>query len=95
MVPITAIAYFILYMFVVGMAAGWLAWIVLGKSKALMRDRKPNYGLITVLGVAGSFIGGAAVSVLSGEGFALLPSGMIGSFVGSMAAVAIYVAVKK
>jgi uncharacterized membrane protein YeaQ/YmgE (transglycosylase-associated protein family) len=92
---VTAIAYFILFMFVVGMAAGWLAWVVLGKSKVLMRDRKPNYGLLTVLGVIGSFIGGAAVSLLAGEGFALLPSGMIGSFVGAMAAVAAYSAVKK
>lgn len=92
---LTAIVYFVLYMFVIGMAAGWLAWIVLGKSKALMRDRKPNYGLLTLLGVAGSFVGGAIVSFLAGEGLALLPSGMIGSFVGAIVAVAIYTAVKK
>jgi len=35
--------YFVLYMLVVGMAVGWLAWLVLGKSKALTRDRKPNW----------------------------------------------------
>lgn len=96
MAILPAIWYFLLFMLLVGMTCGWLAWLVLGKDKSLMRpDRKPNWTLILGLGVAGSFIGGCAVSLLAGEGLALRPSGMIGSFVGALAAVAIFTAVKK
>lgn len=80
-----------LYMVIVGIAAGWFAWVVLGKSKALQRpDRKPNWAALLGLGVAGSFVGGLAMSFLSGEGFALRPSGMIASVIGALVVVAIY-----
>jgi uncharacterized membrane protein YeaQ/YmgE (transglycosylase-associated protein family) len=86
---------FLLYMLLIGMGAGWLAWVILGRSKALTRDRKPNWTLLFGLGIAGSFVGGLAASLLMGEGFALRPSGMIGSVVGSIVVVAIYLAVQK
>lgn len=88
--PLVAIGYLAIYLLVAGMAAGWLAWVVLGKSKALQRDRKPNWGALLGLGVVGSFVGGLGMSLLSGEGLALRPSGMIASFVGALAVVAIY-----
>jgi uncharacterized membrane protein YeaQ/YmgE (transglycosylase-associated protein family) len=90
-----ALWWFLIYMLLVGMAAGWLAWVVLGKSKALTKDRKPNWGLILGLGIVGSFVGGMAASLLTGQGLALHPSGMIGSFLGAVAVLAIYVGVKK
>jgi len=90
-----AVWIFILYLFVVGIAAGWFGWIVMGKSKALQRaDRKPNWAMLLVLGVAGSFVGGLGISLLSGQGLALRPSGMIASAAGAVAVVALYVAVK-
>jgi len=85
----------VLYLFVVGVAAGWFGWVVMGKSKTLQRaDRKPNWAMLLVLGVVGSFVGGLGVSLLTGQGLALRPSGMIASAAGAVAVVAIYVAVK-
>jgi uncharacterized membrane protein YeaQ/YmgE (transglycosylase-associated protein family) len=77
-----------------GMAIGWLAWIVLGKNKALTKDRKPNYGVLLVLGVAGSILGAVVASLLTGQGFGLQFGHMIASFLGAVVAVAAYVAVK-
>jgi uncharacterized membrane protein YeaQ/YmgE (transglycosylase-associated protein family) len=85
----------LIYMLLVGMAAGWFAWVVLGKSKALTKGGKPNWGLLFMLGIAGSFVGGLGSSLLFGDGLELRPSGMLGSFIGAVAVVAIYNAVKK
>lgn len=87
--------YFALYVLLMGMAIGWLAWVVLGKSKALKRDRKPNWGLLLVLGVAGSILGAFAANLITGQGFGLEFGHMLASFIGALAAVAIYTAVKK
>lgn len=90
-----ALWWFLIYMLLVGMAAGWFAWVVLGKRKALMKGRKPNWGLLFVLGIVGSFVGGMAASLLFGDGLVLRTSGMLGSFIGAVAVVAIYNAVEK
>lgn len=85
------IAVLLFYMVIVGIAAGWFAWVILGKSKALQRpDRKPNWAALLGLGVAGSFVGGLAVSFLFGDGMVLRPSGMIASVLGALVVVAIY-----
>ena len=86
---------FLIYMLLIGMAAGWLAWVVLGRSKVLMRDRKPNWTVLLGLGVLGSFVGGLAGSLLLEGEIALRPSGMIASFLGALVVVAIYVAAKR
>lgn len=80
----------IVYLLLVGMAAGWFAWVALGKSKALSTNRKPNWALLLGLGVAGSFVGGLAVSFLMGDGMALRPSGMIASAAGAVVVAGIY-----
>ena len=86
---------FVLYMFIVGIAAGWFGWVVTGKSKALTREnRKPNYALLLVLGLAGSLVGGLLSSLLRGNGFALSLSGFIASAIGAVIVVAAYVAIK-
>ena len=88
---LSALGAVLVYLLVVGMAAGWFAWIVLGKSRVLMRaDKKPDYAALLGLGVAGSFIGGLGLSFLLGDGLTLRPSGMIASAVGSIVVVAIY-----
>jgi uncharacterized membrane protein YeaQ/YmgE (transglycosylase-associated protein family) len=86
---------FLIYMLLIGMAAGWLAWVVLGRSKVLMRDRKPNWTVLLGLGVLGSFVGGLAGSLLLEGEIALRPSGMIASFLGALVVVAIYLAIKR
>jgi len=90
-----AVWWFLIYMLLIGMIAGWFAWIVLGRSKTLTRDRKPNFTVLLPLGIAGSFVGGLAVSLLTGEGFELHPAGMIASVLGAIVVVAIYLQVKK
>lgn len=86
---------FILYVLLIGMGAGWLAWVTLGKSSELTREGRPNWTALLALGVAGSFVGGLAASLLTGGGFALKASGLIGSFVGALVVEAVYVAIKR
>jgi uncharacterized membrane protein YeaQ/YmgE (transglycosylase-associated protein family) len=91
---VLALWWSVLYLFIVGLAAGWFAWVVLGKNKSLSRDRKPNWALLLALGVAGSFAGGLAIALLQGQGLELRTSGMIGSVVGAIAVTALYLALK-
>jgi len=85
---------FLLYLLVVGMAAGWAAWLILGKSKALSKNGKPNWGIILPLGVGGSFAAGLGASLLAGEGFALRPAGVFASIIGAVLVVWLYSLVK-
>jgi uncharacterized membrane protein YeaQ/YmgE (transglycosylase-associated protein family) len=40
--------------------------------------------VLLAVGLAGSFLGGLLISLLSGDGLALRPSGLIGSVVGAV-----------
>jgi len=92
---VLALWWSVLYLFIVGLAAGWFAWVVLGKNKSLSREGgRPNWTLLLALGVAGSFAGGLAISLLQGQGLELRPSAMIGSLVGAVAVTALYLALK-
>lgn len=90
----TAVGYAVFYLLLIGMAGGWLAWVVLGKSKLLARDHKANFAILLPLGVAGSFVGGLGLNLLMGNGFQLEISGFIASAIGSIAVVAAYLAIK-
>ncbi|NTU70734.1 MAG: GlsB/YeaQ/YmgE family stress response membrane protein [Coriobacteriia bacterium] len=92
---IVGLAYVAMYLLVVGMAAGWLAWIVLGKSRVLKRGGKPNWAALLGLGAIGSYVGGLGVSLLMGQGLSLRPSGMVASFLGALAVVALYLEMQK
>lgn len=76
----------LLAILVFGMFVGWLAQIVLG-----MGTRPDARSLIA--GIAGSFVGGLLVSLLAGDGLALRPSGLIGSFVGAVIVLVVWRAV--
>ncbi|MEI2696964.1 MAG: GlsB/YeaQ/YmgE family stress response membrane protein [Microthrixaceae bacterium] len=71
-----------------GMIVGWLAQLVLG-----MGTRPNTQSLIA--GIGGSFVGGLLSSLLAGDGLAIRPSGLIGSFVGAVVVLAIWGAVEK
>jgi len=59
---------------VLGMLAGWVA------SLLVRRDRHPSdWGMLFLIGVAGSLVGGIVVNLLLGEGFKLGPGGVISS----------------
>ncbi len=66
-----------------GMLIGWLAQLVLGMGT------RPNAQSL-IAGIAGSFVGGLLISLLAGDGLALRPSGLIGSFVGAVIVLAIW-----
>ena len=66
----------ILAIIVIGLAAGWLAHLLVGRGRA-------NWPLLFVVGLAGSLVGGLLGSLLSGDGLEIRPSGLIGSVVGA------------
>lgn len=70
--------YLILAFIVIGMVAGWLAHYVVEPHRAV------NWPVLFVAGLVGSFAGGLIGSLLTGNGLALKPSGLIGSVVGAI-----------
>src|SRR5690349_25107541 len=62
-----------------GMLVGAAAQLMLGT-----RGHGINWTTAIVAGLVGSFIGGLVVSLLSGDGLALRPSGVIGSLAGAI-----------
>jgi uncharacterized membrane protein YeaQ/YmgE (transglycosylase-associated protein family) len=69
----------ILYIIVIGLAAGWIADVVVNQ-----RMRPNDWGSVMLLGLVGSFVGGLVVSLLAGDGLAIRPSGLIGSTLGAL-----------
>jgi uncharacterized membrane protein YeaQ/YmgE (transglycosylase-associated protein family) len=74
----------ILAIIVLGLAAGWVADMVVNK-----RSRPDDWGPVLLFGLLGSFVGGLLVSLLAGDGLALRPSGLIGSIVGALLVTAV------
>jgi uncharacterized membrane protein YeaQ/YmgE (transglycosylase-associated protein family) len=67
----------ILFIIVWGLAIGWIAqFIVFGAGRPT--------ALALFAGLAGSFVGGLLISLLSGDGLDLKASGIIGSIVGAV-----------
>lgn len=71
----------ILFIIVWGMAAGWIAQLIMGEDT--------NWGQALSLGLAGSLIGGLLASLLSGDGLELRLSGIIGSIIGAVVLLAL------
>ena len=72
----------ILTIIVIGMSAGWLAQLILG--------RTTNMGEALIAGLIGSFVGGLLVSLLAGNGLAYKPSGLLGTIAGAVIVLAIW-----
>ena len=68
----------LLFILVWGMFAGWIAHLLLARNEPI------NWAELLVVGLAGSFVGGLLISLLSGDGLALRPSGIIGSIGGAI-----------
>ena len=62
-----------------GMLIGAAAQLIVGRSA-----RGTDWGLALAAGIVGSFIGGLLISLLSGDGLAFRPSGIIGSLAGAV-----------
>jgi uncharacterized membrane protein YeaQ/YmgE (transglycosylase-associated protein family) len=68
----------LLFILVWGMFAGWIAHLLLARNQPI------NWAELLVVGLAGSFVGGLLISLISGDGLALRPSGIIGSILGAV-----------
>lgn len=68
-----------------GLFAGWIANIILGGG-----SRPADWTPLLVAGLAGSFVGGLLLNLLTGDGFDIAPSGLIGSIVGAVILLAGY-----
>ena len=73
----------ILAVLVLGLAAGWVAQLVLGEGG------RPS-GETLVVGLVGSFVGGTLANLLGGDGFDLGRGGLIGSIVGAIIVLAVW-----
>ncbi|MCB0896639.1 MAG: GlsB/YeaQ/YmgE family stress response membrane protein [Nocardioides sp.] len=71
--------YLILGLILFGMVVGAIAQFILGREEGGV-----NWTMAIVAGIAGSFVGGLLVSLLSGDGLDLRPSGIIGSIIGAV-----------
>jgi uncharacterized membrane protein YeaQ/YmgE (transglycosylase-associated protein family) len=80
----------ILGMIVFGMAIGWIAQLILGRTRLGSR----NWGEALAAGLIGSFVGGLLISLVSGDGISLEMSGIIGSIVGAVIVLLIWGAVR-
>jgi uncharacterized membrane protein YeaQ/YmgE (transglycosylase-associated protein family) len=79
----------ILFIIVWGMAIGWIAWLI-------VRGGEPvSWGTALGAGLLGSFVGGLLVSLISGDGLELRPSGIIGSIIGAIIILLIVGAVQR
>jgi uncharacterized membrane protein YeaQ/YmgE (transglycosylase-associated protein family) len=77
----------ILAILLLGLAAGWVAQLILGR-------RNIDWTLALVSGLVGSLVGGLLASLIAGDGLELRMSGLLGSIVGAIIVVAIVGAVR-
>lgn len=69
----------IIALIVFGILVGGIAQLILGRSMNTV-----NWPVAFACGLAGSFVGGLLISLLSGDGLDLRPSGLIGSVAGAL-----------
>jgi uncharacterized membrane protein YeaQ/YmgE (transglycosylase-associated protein family) len=72
----------ILVIIVIGMAAGWVAQLILG--------RATNWGEAIVAGMVGSLVGGLVASLIAGDGLEIRASGLIGTIAGAVLVLALW-----
>lgn len=77
----------ILTIIVIGLAAGWIAQLVLSRDTG-------NRGEALAVGLIGSFVGGLLGSLVAGDGLSIRPSGLIGTVLGAIVVLAIWGAVR-
>ncbi|KHL17158.1 hypothetical protein CLV56_2627 [Mumia flava] len=68
-----------------GMLAGAAAQFIVGRASSGV-----DWTMAFVAGIAGSFIGGLLISLISGDGLDIRPSGIIGSIAGAVIVTAVW-----
>jgi uncharacterized membrane protein YeaQ/YmgE (transglycosylase-associated protein family) len=79
----------ILTIILIGMVAGWVAQLVLGR-----RTGSGSWGEAIVAGLLGSLVFGLGASLIAGDGFDIRLSGLLGSILGAIVVLAIWGAVR-
>jgi len=79
----------ILALVVFGFFVGWLAQLIVGGGGRI------DWGQSLVAGLVGSFLGGLIISLISGDGLSIRPSGIIGSVGGAIIVLLIWNAVRR
>ena len=77
----------ILTIIVIGLAAGWLAQIIL--------HERGNPTEALVVGLVGSLVGGTLSSLVAGDGFNIRLTGLLGSVAGALIVLAIWRAIRR
>jgi len=77
--PITLEGMLLIGIILFGMLVGAGAQLLVGK-----QAKGVDWGRALVAGLVGSFLGGLVISLLSGDGLALRPSGILGSLAGAI-----------
>ena len=75
----------ILALLAVAMAAGWIAQLIVGRSRG-----RTDWTEAPIAGFLGSFVGGLLASLIAGDGLNLRPSGVIGSILGAVIVTAVW-----
>lgn len=75
----------ILTIVVIGLAAGWIANLLLGGG-----TKPASWGELLVAGLVGSVVGGVVLSALFGDGLEIRLSGLIGSVLGAVIVLVIW-----
>lgn len=83
----------ILFVIVWGMAAGWVAQMILGRAGKGPGGRN-DWAEALGAGLVGSLVGGLLSSLIAGDGFDLKLSGLLGTIVGAVIVLAIWGAVR-
>lgn len=76
----------ILAILAIAIATGWIAQMILGRTRRGNND----WAEALIAGLVGSLVGGLLISLISGDGFDLRPSGIIGSIVGAVIVLAVW-----
>jgi uncharacterized membrane protein YeaQ/YmgE (transglycosylase-associated protein family) len=79
----------LLFILVWGMFAGWIAHLLLGRTQPV------TWAELLVVGLAGSLVGGLVLSLVSGDGLALRPSGILGSILGAVVLLAAWQGIRR
>ena len=64
---------------VLGVVIGAVAQLILGR-----QGGRVDWQMALMTGLVGSFVGGLLISLLSGDGISIQPSGIIGSLAGAL-----------
>jgi uncharacterized membrane protein YeaQ/YmgE (transglycosylase-associated protein family) len=77
--------YLILALLAIALAAGWIAQLIVGRTRG-----RTDWTQALIAGFIGSFVGGLFASLIAGDGLAFRPSGLIGSIFGAVIVTAVW-----